>query len=65
MGIILMPACCTPESLGPKNWASVGALLLFAQAVNKKIPAAAMVICRSFFKCMIYIMNVHKKPIHF
>jgi hypothetical protein len=45
-----MPACCTPESLGPKNWASVGALLLFAQAVNKKIPAAAKMVCNSFFK---------------
>jgi uncharacterized membrane protein len=50
IGIILMPACCTPESLGPKNWASVGALLLFAQAVNKKIPAAAKMVCNSFFK---------------
>jgi len=49
----LIPASWTPESLGPKNRASVGALLLFAQAVNKKIPAAAMVVCNSFFKGMV------------
>jgi hypothetical protein len=30
--------------LGPKNCASVGALLLLAQAVNRKIPAAAIVV---------------------
>jgi hypothetical protein len=50
IGIILIPACCTPESLGPKNDANIGALLLLVQAVYRKIPATAIVDCNSFFK---------------